>query len=69
MPRDPTSPPTGIPVDYLDTPEYHRPDPIRRLLALATSSAIAILLGILAAIAIAATLSFAVIHFTRLLQG
>jgi len=55
-------------VDHLDTPTYRRPGVVRRVLALATSGAIAVLVGVLAAIITAFGVAFAVIWMTNLLQ-
>jgi hypothetical protein len=52
----------------VDTPTYRRPGVIRRVLALATSGAIALLVGVLAAIITAFGVAFAVIWMTNLLQ-
>jgi hypothetical protein len=58
----------GILVEHLDTPIYHRPGPIRRVLALGASGGLGVLIGLLSAIVISFTVAFAVIWLTNLLQ-
>jgi hypothetical protein len=55
-------------VDHLDTPAYRRPGVVRRILALATSGGLAVLIGVLAAIITAFGIAIAVIWMTNLLQ-
>lgn len=57
-----------IPVDHYDTPEYRRPGPVRRLLALAASSALAVLIGVITAIVVAFGIALAIVRLTNLLQ-
>ncbi len=59
---------TGIVVEHDPGRPYRRPGPIRRLLALAGSGAIGILVGVLTAIVTAFAIAFAVIRLTELLQ-
>lgn len=58
----------GVVVDHLDTPAYRRPGVVRRVLALATSGGLAVLIGVLAAIITAFGIAVAVIWMTNLLQ-
>src|SRR5690606_39040024 len=60
--------PSGVVVDHLDTPIYRRPNVVRRVLALATSGAIAVLIGVLSAIIAAFGVAWAVIWMTDLLK-
>lgn len=55
-------------VDHYDTPEYRRPGPIRRVLAILASGGLAVLIGIVAAIVIAFGVALAIIRLTNLLQ-
>jgi len=57
-----------VSVDHHDAPNYRRPGPIRRILALAASGGIGILTGVLTAILLAFSIAFAVIWLTNLLQ-
>ncbi len=59
---------SGVVVDHVDTPLYHRPGIVRRLLAAAASGGIGVLIGVLTAIVAAFTVAFAVIWMTNLLQ-
>lgn len=59
---------SGVVVDHVDTPLYHRPGIIRRLLAAAASGGIGVLIGVLAAIVASFAIAFAVIWMTNLLQ-
>lgn len=59
---------SGIVVDHVDAPIYRRPGIIRRILALATSGGIAVLIGVLSAIITAFAVAWAVIWMTNLLQ-
>lgn len=54
-------------VEHLDSPPYHRPGPVRRVLALAASGGIGLLTGVLVAIVVAFALAWAVITLTNLL--
>lgn len=71
-PRSPrgvrTREPVGVVVDHVDTPLYHRPGVVRRLLAAAASGGIGVLIGIIAAIVTSFAIAFAVIWMTNLLQ-
>ncbi len=58
----------GIIVDHHDTPGYRRPGPLRRLLALAASGGIAVLIGVVSAIIISFGVAFSVIWLTNLLR-
>lgn len=58
---------TGVPVDHHDTPLYHRPGVVRRLLAAVASGAIGVLTGVIAAIVTAFAAAAAVIWMTDLL--
>ena len=58
----------GIAVDHIDTPQYRRPGVIRRVLALAASSGLGILTGVLAAIVTSFAIAMAVIWLTNLLE-
>jgi hypothetical protein len=60
--------PIGIVVDHLDAPLYRRPGLGRRLLAALTSSALAILIGMLLAIFVSFAIALAVIRLTDLLR-
>lgn len=60
---------SGVIVDHIDAPTYHRPGPIRRILALGASGGLGILIGVLTAILISFTFAFAVIWLTNLLQS
>ena len=59
---------TGVVVDHYDTPNYRRPGPIRRALALAASGGIGVMTGVLAAIIVSFSIAIAVIWLTNLLQ-
>ena len=58
----------AVPVDHFDTPEYKRPGPIRRALALIASGGLAVLIGVVAAIVTAFGIAVAIIRLTNLLQ-
>lgn len=58
----------GIAVEHDPGRPYRRPGPIRRLMALAGSGAIGILVGVLVAIITAYAIAFAVIRLSDLLQ-
>lgn len=58
----------GVVVDHVDTPLYHRPGIIRRVLSAAASGGIGVLIGILTAIVASFAVAFAVIWMTNLLQ-
>lgn len=58
----------GFTVDHIDTPQYRRPGVIRRVLALAASSGLGILTGVLAAIVTSFAIAMAVIWLTNLLE-
>jgi hypothetical protein len=60
--------PAAFAVDHLDTPTERRPGLVRRVLALAASSAIGVLMGVLSAILLAFAAAYAVIWLTNLLQ-
>lgn len=55
-------------VDHYDTPEYRRPGPVRRVLALAASGGLAVLIGVIAAIVVSFGIALAIIKLTNLLQ-
>ena len=55
-------------VDHVDAPMYRRPGIVRRVLALAASGGIAVLIGVLSAIVTAFAIALAVIWMTNLLQ-
>ena len=59
---------SAILVDHLDTPTERRPGLVRRVLALAASSAIGVLMGVLSAILLAFAAAYAVTWLTNLLQ-
>jgi hypothetical protein len=63
-----TGPVPGVAVDHLDAPEYHRPGPLRRLLAAIASGGIALLFGVLTAIVLSFAVAMAVIWLTNLLE-
>jgi hypothetical protein len=58
----------GVVVEHYDTLPYRRPGPIHRVLALAASGGIGVLIGVLAAIILSFTIAYAVIWLTNLLQ-
>ena len=58
----------AVAVDHFDTPEYRRPGPIRRVLALIASGGLAVLIGVVAAIVVAFGIALAIIRLTNLLQ-
>ena len=58
----------GVVVDHVDAPEYHRPGPVRRLLAAVASGGIGLLFGVLTAIVVSFGIAMAVIWLTDLLQ-
>lgn len=58
----------GIPVEHHPVPLYRAPGPIRRVLALGASGAIAVLVGVLNAIVIAFAVALSVIWLTNLLE-
>lgn len=58
----------GLAVEHHDTPLYHRPGPVRRLLAAALSTGIGVLVGMLVAIVVAFGVALSVIRLTDLLQ-
>lgn len=58
----------GLLVEHHDTPLYRRPGPLRRLLALAASGALGVLVGTLTAIVLAFGTAFSVIWLTNLLK-
>lgn len=62
-----TGPPPGIAVDHLEAPEYHRPGPVRRLLAAVASGGIGLLFGVLTAIVVSFAVAMAVIWLSDLL--
>ncbi|HUF97599.1 MAG TPA: hypothetical protein VMM60_05665 [Ilumatobacter sp.] len=57
-----------VPVDHFDTPEYRRPGPIRRLLALVASGGIALLIGVVTAIVLSFGIALAIVQLTSLLR-
>lgn len=59
---------SGILVDHFDTPQYRRPGPVRRLLALVASGGLGVVTGVLAAIIVSFSVALAVIWLTNLLQ-
>jgi hypothetical protein len=63
-----SGPAPGFAVDHLDAPEYHRPGPVRRLLAAVASGGLALLFGVLTAIVVSFGVAIAVIWLTDLLQ-
>lgn len=58
----------GIPVEHHPTPLDRRANPLRRVLALAASGGIAVLMGVLVAIVVAFGTAFAVTWMTDLLR-
>lgn len=62
-----TGPAPGVVVDHLDAPEYHRPGPVRRLLAAVASGGIGLLFGVLTAIVVSFAIAMAVIWLSDLL--
>lgn len=58
---------SAVLVEHLDAPQYKRPGPIRRVLALAASGGIGVLTGVLSAIVIAFGIAWAVIWLSGLL--
>lgn len=71
-PRSPRGPlrrdAPAIAVDQTDVPDYRRPGPLRRLLALVASGGIGLLTGVLGAVVVAYAVALAVIWLTNLLQ-
>ena len=59
----------GVVVEHHDTPVYRRPGLIRRLIAFVASGGLGIVIGVVTAIAIAFSVSIAVIWLTNLLQN
>jgi hypothetical protein len=59
---------SAVVVDHYDTPEYRRPGPIRRVLALVAAGGLAVLIGVIAAIVVSFGVAFAIIRLTNLLQ-
>jgi hypothetical protein len=67
-PRAPRGRSSGIVVDHVDTPLYHRPGIVRRVVAAVVSGGIGVLVGVLAAIVASFTVAVAVIWMTDLLE-
>src|SRR3954452_13307052 len=63
-----TGPAPGVVVDQLDTPEYHRPGVVRRLMAALAGGGIAILFGAVMAVVVSFGVAMAVIWLTDLLK-
>ena len=61
-------PTVGVTVDHTDAPRYRRPGVIRRVFALAASSGIGVLTGIVTAIVFSFAIAIAVIWMTNLLE-
>lgn len=57
----------GFVVDHVDTPLYQRPGVVRRVLALAASGGIGVLVGVLTAIVASFSIALAVIWLSNLL--
>jgi hypothetical protein len=63
-----TGPAPGVVVDQLDTPEYHRPGLLRRVMAAVASGGIAVLFGAVMAVVVSFGVAMAVIWLTDLLK-